>query len=57
MQALIAQDPAGIGAAGVDQAAAALEGKPVTRTIRTDMVAITRADMDANSRYFYKRRC
>ncbi|RJO69300.1 sugar ABC transporter substrate-binding protein [Nocardia panacis] len=57
VQALIAQDPAGIGAKGVDQAAAALEGKPVTRTIQTDMVAITKADMDANQKYFYKRRC
>ncbi|MFE9326998.1 ABC transporter substrate-binding protein [Nocardia sp. NPDC052278] len=57
VQALIAQDPAGIGAKGVDEAAAALEGKPVTRNIQTDMVAITQADMDANSKYFYKRKC
>ncbi|MFI9511110.1 ABC transporter substrate-binding protein [Nocardia sp. NPDC052566] len=57
VQALIAQDPGGIGAKGVDEAAAALEGKPVTRTIQTDMVAITQADMDANSKYFYKRKC
>ncbi|MFX0574793.1 ABC transporter substrate-binding protein [Nocardia nepalensis] len=57
VQALIAQDPGGIGAKGVDQAAAALEGKPVTRNIQTDMVAITQADMDANSKYFYKRKC
>lgn len=57
VQALIAQDPAGIGAKGVDQAVAALEGKPVTRTIQTDMVAITQADMAANEKYFYKRKC
>ncbi|GAA5059791.1 ABC transporter substrate-binding protein [Nocardia callitridis] len=57
VQALIAQDPAGIGAKGVDEAAAALEGKQVTRTIQTDMIAITQADMDANERYFYKREC
>ncbi|MEV0252484.1 ABC transporter substrate-binding protein [Nocardia sp. NPDC050712] len=57
VQALIAQDPAGIGAQGVEQAAAALEGKPVTRTLRTDMVAITQSDMDANAKYFYKRKC
>ncbi|QIS11240.1 ABC transporter substrate-binding protein [Nocardia arthritidis] len=57
VQALIAQDPGGIGAKGVDQAAAALEGKPVTRTIQTDMIAITQADMDANSKYFYKSKC
>ncbi len=57
VQALIAQDPAGIGAKGVDEAAAALAGKPVIRNIQTDMVAITQADMDANSKYFYKRKC
>ncbi len=57
IQALIAQDPATIGVDGVDQAAAALEGKPVTRNIRTDMVSITQADMDANSKYFYRSKC
>ncbi|MCM6778327.1 ABC transporter substrate-binding protein [Nocardia sp. CDC159] len=57
VQALIAQDPATIGADGVDQAVAALEGKPVERTVKTDMIALTQADMDANSKYFYKSRC
>ncbi|MEU4345488.1 ABC transporter substrate-binding protein [Nocardia sp. NPDC023852] len=57
VQALIAQDPAGIGAEGVDQAVAALEGKPVTRNMQTAMIAITHADMDVNAKYFYKRSC
>ncbi|WP_406273787.1 ABC transporter substrate-binding protein [Nocardia sp. NBC_00881] len=57
VQALIAQDPAGIGAEGVDQAVAALEGKPVTRNIQTAMIAITHVDMDVNAKYFYKRTC
>ncbi|MBF6329858.1 ABC transporter substrate-binding protein [Nocardia transvalensis] len=57
VQALIAQNPAQIGADGVTQAAAALEGKPVQRTIQTDMIAITQTDMDANAQYFYKSRC
>ncbi|WP_024803949.1 ABC transporter substrate-binding protein [Nocardia sp. BMG51109] len=57
VQALIAQNPADIGAQGVDQAAAAIDGKPVTRNIRTDMIALTRADMDANAKYFYRSKC
>ncbi|ATL67106.1 ABC transporter substrate-binding protein [Nocardia terpenica] len=57
VQALIAQDPAKIGAQGVDEATAAIEGKPVTREVQTDMIAITQADMDANSRYFYRSKC
>ncbi|MFC9895946.1 ABC transporter substrate-binding protein [Nocardia sp. NPDC127579] len=57
VQALIAQDPASIGAQGVQQAVAAIEGKPVTRTLRTEMVAITQSDMAANEKYFYKRKC
>ncbi|MFI5782342.1 ABC transporter substrate-binding protein [Nocardia sp. NPDC051570] len=57
VQALIAQDPATIGVDGVDQAVAAIEGKPVTRTIQTDMIAITQADMGADSKYFYKSKC
>lgn len=56
-QGLIAQDPAAIGTQGVDQAVAALEGKPVTRTITAGLHPITKADMDANSQYFYKQQC
>ncbi|MHA6616804.1 ABC transporter substrate-binding protein [Pseudonocardia sp. DLS-67] len=55
--ALIAQDPATIGREGVDQVVAAIEGKPVEREIQTDLVAITQADMDAQSQYFYKTEC
>ncbi|BAW06165.1 ABC transporter substrate-binding protein [Nocardia seriolae] len=57
VQALIAQNPGDIGKQGVDQAAAALEGKPVTRTIQTDMIAITQDNMSANDQYFYKSKC
>lgn len=56
-QALIAQDPAAIGTQGVQQAVAALEGKQVTRTLTAELHSITKADMDANSQYFYKQSC
>jgi ribose transport system substrate-binding protein len=56
-QALIAQDPAMIGQQGVDQAAAALEGKPVTKTLTAPLHSLTKANMDANSQYFYKQQC
>jgi len=56
-QALIAQDPGNIGTQGVDQAVAALEGKPVTRNLTAQLHSITKADMDANSQYFYKQSC
>lgn len=56
-QALIAQDPAAIGTQGVDQAVAALEGKPVTRTLTAELHSITKDNMDANSQYFYKQSC
>ncbi|MVU83867.1 substrate-binding domain-containing protein [Nocardia sp. ET3-3] len=57
VQALIAQNPGDIGKQGVDQAAAALEGKPVTRTIQTNMIAITQDNIAANNQYFYKSKC
>jgi ribose transport system substrate-binding protein len=56
-QGLIAQDPAAIGQQGVDQAVAAIEGKPVTRNLTAGLHSITKADMDANSQYFYKQNC
>jgi ribose transport system substrate-binding protein len=56
-QALIAQDPASIGQQGVQQAIAALEGKPVTRNLTAQLHSITKADMDANAQYFYKQQC
>jgi ribose transport system substrate-binding protein len=57
VSALIAQDPATIGRQGVQQAVAAIEGKPVEREIQTDLIAITQADMDAKSQYFYRTEC
>jgi ribose transport system substrate-binding protein len=57
VSALIAQDPAAIGRQGVQQVVAAIEGKPVQREIQTDLIAITQADMDANSQYFYRTAC
>ncbi len=57
VQALIAQDPAAIGRTGVEQAIAAIEGGTVKRDIETDLVALTKADMDANQKYFYKQKC
>ncbi|SFP31500.1 ribose transport system substrate-binding protein [Amycolatopsis arida] len=56
-QALIAQDPAAIGRQGVEQAVAAVEGKPVQRHITADLHAITQDNMDANEQYFYKQQC
>jgi ribose transport system substrate-binding protein len=57
VSALIAQDPATIGRQGVQQVVAAIEGRPVEREIQTDLVAITQADMDAKSQYFYRTEC
>ncbi|MFJ9369495.1 ABC transporter substrate-binding protein [Nocardia sp. NPDC101769] len=57
VQALIAQNPSDIGEQGVDQADAALQGKPVTRTIQTGMIAITADNMSTNEQYFYKSKC
>ncbi|SDZ15663.1 ribose transport system substrate-binding protein [Amycolatopsis xylanica] len=56
-QGLIAQDPAAIGQQGVQQAIAALEGKPVTRTLTAQLHSITKDTLDANSQYFYKQKC
>ena len=36
---------------------AAIEGKPVTRNLTAQLHSITKADMDANSQYFYKQSC
>ena len=59
VQVLIAQDPAAIGVQGVQQAVAAIQGKPVQASIGTTLVAITSDNMnDPNvSRYFYKGSC
>jgi ribose transport system substrate-binding protein len=59
VQVLIAQDPASIGAQGVDQAVAAIQGKPVQKTIGTTLVAITPQNMTdpTVTKYFYKASC
>ncbi|QWF82780.1 ABC transporter substrate-binding protein [Amycolatopsis sp. CA-230715] len=56
-QGLIAQDPASIGQQGVQQAVAAITGKPTTRNITAGLHSITKADMDANQQFFYKQQC
>ena len=57
VSALIAQDPATIGRQGVQQVVAAIEGRPVEREIQTDLIAITQADMEAQSQHFYRTAC
>jgi ABC-type sugar transport system substrate-binding protein len=59
VQVLIAQDPASIGAQGVQQAVAAMKGQSVQSTIGTTLVAITAQNMDdpAVNKYFYKSSC
>ncbi len=59
LDVLVAQDPADIGTQGVDQALAAIDGKPVTAQIGTTMVAITRANLDdpAFGKYVYRAAC
>lgn len=57
VQALIAQDPATIGREGVNRAIAALEGKPVDRETKTDMIALTQDNMREKAQYFYKSHC
>jgi ribose transport system substrate-binding protein len=56
-QALIAQDPAAIGRQGVEQAVAAIEGKPVTREISAELHAITQDNLEESEQYFYKQQC
>jgi ribose transport system substrate-binding protein len=59
VQVLIAQDPAGIGQQGVDQAVAGIQGKSVQANIGTTLVAITADNMNdpSVSKYFYKGSC
>jgi ribose transport system substrate-binding protein len=54
-QALIAQEPGTIGKDGVDQVVNAINGKPVTVSIPTDLVSITQANMDSNQQFFYSQ--
>ena len=59
VQALVAQQPAQIGADGVDQAAAAARGETVTKQIGTDSTVITKDNVDdpAVAKYLYKTTC
>ncbi|MFJ4677748.1 ABC transporter substrate-binding protein [Kitasatospora sp. NPDC088783] len=59
LDVLVAQDPAGIGTQGVDQALAAVAGQPVTAQIGTTMVAITKANLDDPEvgKYVYREAC
>lgn len=59
VQALVAQQPAQIGADGVDQAAAAARGGSVTKEVGTDSTVITQDNVDdpTVSKYLYKTTC
>jgi ribose transport system substrate-binding protein len=59
VQALIAQKPADIGKAGVEQAIAALKGEPVQKKIGTGFVVVTKDNMnDPDVKPFlYKSNC
>lgn len=59
LDVLVAQDPGAIGRQGVDQALAAIDRKKVTAHIGTDMVAITKANMDQPDikKYYYQAAC
>jgi ribose transport system substrate-binding protein len=59
VQALVAQKPYDIGVQGVEQAANALEGKPVTKDIATEALIVTKDNLnqpDVN-KYVYKDSC
>jgi ribose transport system substrate-binding protein len=57
-QALIAQDPAFIGKEGVKTAVAKLENKgDIKRNQDAPLAAITKDNMSANEKYFYKTKC
>ena len=59
IQALISQEPLEIGRQGVDQAVNSLDGKPVTKQIRTQLVAVTKGNVDNPeiAKYLYKQNC
>ena len=57
VQALIAQKPADIGAQGVQQAYAALTGKPTKAKIGTGFVSLTKDNLAENSDAAYKASC
>jgi ribose transport system substrate-binding protein len=59
IQALISQEPLEIGRQGVDQAVNSLDGKPVTKQIRTQLVAVTKGNVGSPeiAKYLYKQNC
>ena len=57
VQALIAQKPADIGAQGVQQAYAALTGKPTKAKIGTGFVSLTKDNLAENQDAAYKSSC
>jgi ribose transport system substrate-binding protein len=59
VQALVAQKPFDIGKQGVEQALNALSGKPVTKSIETESLIVTKANMAEPdvSKYIYKSNC
>jgi ribose transport system substrate-binding protein len=57
VQALIAQQPAEIGKDGVDQALAALQGKPTTKQIGTAFSVITKDNLASSQDALYKSSC
>jgi ribose transport system substrate-binding protein len=57
VQALIAQKPAEIGKDGVDQALAALQGKPTTKKIGTGFTVLTKKNLSQNQGAEYKSTC
>ena len=57
VQALIAQKPADIGAQGVQQAYAALTGKPTKKEIGTGFVSLTKDNLAENPDAAYKSSC
>ena len=59
VQALVAQKPFDIGKQGVEQALAALDGKTVTKSIETESLIVTKANMAEPdvSKYIYKSNC
>jgi ribose transport system substrate-binding protein len=59
VQGLIAQDPYGIGVAGVQQTVLALKGQPTTKVIQTSLAALTKDNVTdpAMQKYLYKASC
>lgn len=59
VQALVAQEPYTIGFEGVQQAVNAINGQPVTASIATPSIVITKDNMNdpAVSKYIYKSNC